>query len=220
MVKLALLHWLAAAATVLAAPAAEDFSSLDARACTTPSNSLKNPSFESNSLSSWVFTPTYPKLGSAAVVSPGYKSDHAVQVWATSGANDPTSYNKLQQTFKICKASRFQLSWSMALKDGATYTAPRTPGMAVEVKAPDGLWYQLGSFSFGSKTYNSTIFSPNTKGTHKVNEWANYVADFPNSQTGTWTVSMEWYAMTPVIGGKTTTLKLKLDNFAVKPKPT
>lgn len=92
--------------------------------------------------------------------------------------------------------------------------------MAVEVKAPDGLWYQLGSFSFGSKTYNSTIFSPNTKGTHKVNEWANYVADFPNSQTGTWTVSMEWYAMTPVVGGKTTTLKLKLDNFAVKPKPT
>jgi hypothetical protein len=30
---------------------------------------------------------------------------------------------------------------------------------------------------------------------------------------------MEWYAMGPVPGGKTTTAKFKLDNFAVKPKP-
>ncbi|KAM0559823.1 hypothetical protein ACHAPJ_003771 [Fusarium lateritium] len=221
MVKLALLYWLAAAAPVFAAPAAEEFSSLDARACTTPANSLKNPSFESNGLSSWTFIPTYAKLGSAAVVKSGYKSDHAVQLWATSGSQDPVSYNKLQQTFKICKASRFQLSWSMLLvKDGTRYTAPRTPGLYVEVKAPDGLWYQIAIASFGSKSYTSTVFSPSKKGTHTVNEWANFVADFPNSQTGTWTVSMEWYAMGSDAGQKPSTLKFKLDNLAVKPKPT
>ncbi|KAF4995276.1 hypothetical protein FGRMN_5241 [Fusarium graminum] len=191
MAKLALLFWLTATATVFAAPA-EVFSLFDSRACTTPSNSLKNPSFESNGLSSWVFKPTHAKLGSAAVVTSGYKSDHAVQVGATSGSEDPTSYNKLQQTFKTCKASTFQLSWSMYLpKDGAQYTAPRTPGMAVNAIAPDG-------------------------GPFKVGEWVNLIADFPNSKTGTWTISMEWYAYTPVSGGKTSKLNLKLDNFAVK----
>lgn len=104
-------------------------------------------------------------------------------------------------------------------KDGTAFTAPRNPGMFVEVKAPDGLLYQLASFSFGSQTYNSTVYSPSNKATHKVSEWTTYVADFPNSQTGNWTVSMEWYAMRPVPGGKTTTVKFKLDNFAVKPKP-
>lgn len=50
MVKLALLSWLAAAAPVFSAPA-DVLSSLDARACTTPANSLKNPSFESSAFS-------------------------------------------------------------------------------------------------------------------------------------------------------------------------
>ncbi|EXL56026.1 hypothetical protein FOCG_03739 [Fusarium oxysporum f. sp. radicis-lycopersici 26381] len=168
----------------------------------------------------WVFQPTYVKLGSAAVVKSGYKSDHAIQAAGTSGYNDPTSYNKLYQTFKICKASRFQLSWSMLLpKDSVKYTAPGKPGLYVEAKAPDGLWYQMGSFSFDTKTFSSTIFTPSFKGTHKVDQWANFVADFPNSQTGTWTISMEWYVMGPGSKGtKTSTLKFKMDNFVVKPK--
>ncbi|WXC63361.1 hypothetical protein SNK03_009183 [Fusarium graminearum] len=212
MIAKALLSWLAASATVFAVPTAD----LDARACTTPANSLKNPSFES-SLTSWVFKPTYAKLGSAAVVTGGYKSNHAVQVGATAGTNDPTSYNKLYQTFKICKASRFQLSWSMLLpKDGSKYTSPNIPGLYVEAQAPDGLWHQLGNFQFSSKTFSSQIFSPSKKGTHNIDSWANFVADFPTSQTGTWTISMEWYAQPT--SGKTTTLKVKMDNFTVKPK--
>ncbi|KAM0351765.1 hypothetical protein ACHAPU_002277 [Fusarium lateritium] len=218
MTKLALLFWLTVTATVSAAPA-EEFGLLDSRACTTPSNSLKNPGFESNGLSSWVFKPTYANLGSAAVVTSGYKSNHAVQVGATSGTQDPSSYNKLQQTFNTCKASIFQLSWSMYLpKDGAQYTAPRTPGMFVYAIAPDGLSYQLASFDFGSKSYNGQVYTPNKKGPFKVGEWVNFVADFPNSKTGTWIVSMEWYAYTPATGGKTSKLKLKLDNFVVKLK--
>ncbi|KAF5257464.1 hypothetical protein FOXYS1_12003 [Fusarium oxysporum] len=191
MVKLALLSWLAVAAPVFSAPA-DVLSPLDTRACTTPANTLKNPGFESSALTPWVFQPTYVKLGSATVVKSGYKSDHAIQAAGTSGYNDPTSYNKLYQTFKICKASRFQLSWSMLLpKDRVKYTAPGKPGLYVEAKAPDGLWYQMGSFSFDTKTFSSTIFTPSFKGTHKVDQWANFVADFPNSQTGTWTISME-----------------------------
>ncbi|KAF5676185.1 hypothetical protein FHETE_2312 [Fusarium heterosporum] len=218
MAKLAFLFWLTATSTVFATPA-EDFSLLNSRACTTPANSLKNPSFESNGLSSWAFKPTYANLGSATIVTSGYKSNHAVQVGATSGSEDPTSYNKLQQTFKTCKASIFQLSWSMYLpKDGAQYTAPRTPGMSVSAIAPDGLSYQLASFNFGTKSYNGEVYTPNKKGPFKVGEWVNFVADFPNSKTGTWTISMEWYAATPVSGGKTSKLKLKLDNFTVKLK--
>ncbi|KAM5511905.1 hypothetical protein FOXYSP1_06705 [Fusarium oxysporum f. sp. phaseoli] len=191
MVKLALLSWLAVAAPVFSAPA-DVLSPLDTRACTTPANTLKNPGFESSALTPWVFQPTYVKLGSATVVKSGYKSDHAIQAAGTSGYNDPTSYNKLYQTFKICKASRFQLSWSMLLpKDSVKYTAPGKPGLYVEAKAPDGLWYQMGSFSFDTKTFSSTIFTPSFKGTHKIDQWANFVADFPNSQTGTWTISME-----------------------------
>ncbi|EGU72912.1 hypothetical protein FOXB_16577 [Fusarium oxysporum f. sp. conglutinans Fo5176] len=191
MVKLALLSWLAVAAPVFSAPA-DVLSPLDTRACTTPANTLKNPGFESSALTPWVFQPTYVKLGSATVVKSGYKSDHAIQAAGTSGYNDPTSYNKLYQTFKICKASRFQLSWSILLpKDSVKYTAPGKPGLYVEAKAPDGLWYQMGSFSFDTKTFSSTIFTPSFKGTHKVDQWANFVADFPNSQTGTWTISME-----------------------------
>ncbi|RKK48846.1 hypothetical protein BFJ66_g7392 [Fusarium oxysporum f. sp. cepae] len=191
MVKLALLSWLAVAAPVFSAPA-DVLSPLDTRACTTPANTLKNPGFESSALTPWAFQPTYVKLGSATVVKSGYKSDHAIQAAGTSGYNDPTSYNKLYQTFKICKASRFQLSWSMLLpKDSVKYTAPGKPGLYVEAKAPDGLWYQMGSFSFDTKTFSSTIFTPSFKGTHKVDQWANFVADFPNSQTGTWTISME-----------------------------
>ncbi|OBS18951.1 hypothetical protein FPOA_10675 [Fusarium poae] len=217
MISRVLLSWLAASATVFAAPTSDGPSALDTRACTTPANSLKNPSFES-SLSSWVFKPTYANLGTAGVVTGGYKSNHAVQVTATSGTNDPTSYNKLSQAFKICKASRFQLSWSILLpQDGSKYTAPNIPGLYVEAQAPDGLWHQLGNFQFSSKTFSSTIFSPNKKGTHSVDQWVNFVADFPTSQTGTWTISMEWYAQ-PASGGKTTTLKFKMDNFAVKPK--
>ncbi|WZH49413.1 hypothetical protein QYS62_010613 [Fusarium acuminatum] len=219
MVKLAILSWLTATAAVFAAPTAEEISSLDARACTTPANSLKNPSFESNGLSSWVFKPTYAKLGSAAVVTSGYKSNHAVQVGATSGAQDPTSYNKLQQTFKICKASTFQLSWSMLLpKNGVQFTAPGNPGMFVNAIAPDGLSYQLASFSFSTKTFSGQVYTPNKKGSYNVDQWVNFVADFPNKKTGTWIVSMEWYAYTPVSGGKTSKLKLKLDKFTVKPK--
>ncbi|KAI3585438.1 hypothetical protein IWW34DRAFT_897407 [Fusarium oxysporum f. sp. albedinis] len=191
MVKLALLSWLAVAAPVFSAPA-DVLNPLDTRACTTPANTLKNPGFESSALTPWVFQPTYVKLGSATVVKSGYKSDRAIQAAGTSGYNDPTSYNKLYQTFKICKASRFQLSWSMLLpKDSVKYTAPGKPGLYVEAKAPDGLWYQMGSFSFDTKTFSSTIFTPSFKGTHKVDQWANFVADFPNSQTGTWTISME-----------------------------
>ncbi|EXM24863.1 hypothetical protein RAB80_002450 [Fusarium oxysporum f. sp. vasinfectum] len=219
MVKLALLSWLAVAAPVFSAPA-DVLSPLDTRACTTPANTLKNPGFESSALTPWVFQPTYVKLGSATVVKSGYKSDHAIQAAGTSGYNDPTSYNKLYQTFKICKASRFQLSWSMLLpKDSVKYTAPGKPGLYVEAKAPDGLWYQMGSFSFDTKAFSSTIFTPSFKGTHKVDQWANFVADFPNSQTGTWTISMEWYVMGPGSKGtKTSTLKFKMDNFVVKPK--
>ncbi|RGP74023.1 hypothetical protein FSPOR_1718 [Fusarium sporotrichioides] len=216
MITRALVSCLAASASVFAAPSVYSLSSLDARACSTPANSLKNPSFES-SLTSWVFKPTYAMLGSADVVTGGYKSNHAVQVTATAGANDPTSYNKLSQSLKICKASRFQLSWSMLLpKDGSKYTAPGIPGLYVEAQAPDGIWHQLGNFQFSSKTFSSTIFSPNKKGTHNIDQWANFVADFPTSQTGTWVISMEWYAQPT--SGKTTTLKFKMDNFTVKPK--
>ncbi|KAG4260198.1 hypothetical protein FPRO03_02021 [Fusarium proliferatum] len=238
MVKLALLSWLAVAAPVFSAPA-DAPSPLDARACTTPANTLKNPSFESSALSEfapkrnelpppaglthpapWVFKPTYVKLGSATVVKSGYKSDHAIQAAGTSGYNDPTSYNKLSQTFKICKAARFQLSWSMLLpKNSVGYTAPSKPGLFVEAKAPDGLLYQMGSFSFDTKTFSSNIYTPSFKGTHKVDQWVNFVAEFPNSQTGTWTISMEWYVMGPgAKGTKTSTLKFKMDNFVVKPK--
>ncbi|KAG7413612.1 hypothetical protein Forpe1208_v008172 [Fusarium oxysporum f. sp. rapae] len=220
MVKLALLSWLAAATPVFSAPA-DVLSPLDARACTTPANTLKNPGFESSAFTPWVFKPTYIKLGSATVVKSGYKSGHAIQAAGTSGYNDPVSYNKLYQTFKICKASRFQLSWSMLLpKDSVKYTAPGKPGLFVQAKAPDGLSYQMGSFSFDTKTFSSTIYAPSFKGTHKVDQWANFVADFPNSQTGTWTISMEWYVMGPGTkgGSKTSTLTFKMDNFVVKPK--
>ncbi|CAG7561065.1 unnamed protein product [Fusarium equiseti] len=168
----------------------------------------------------WEFKPTYVKQGTASIVTGGYKSSHAIQFGATSGYQDPTSYNKFFQTFKICKASRFQLSWSMLLpKNGAQYTAPYKPGVFVQAKAPDGLWYQMGSFSIETSSFSSTIFTPSYKGTHKVDQWANFVADFPNSQTGTWTISMEWYLNgPPATGGKTSTLKLQMDNFVVKPK--
>lgn len=46
MVRLALLSWLVAATPVFTAPA-DAISALSERACTTPANSLKNPSFES-----------------------------------------------------------------------------------------------------------------------------------------------------------------------------
>ncbi|CZR43669.1 uncharacterized protein FPRO_07414 [Fusarium proliferatum ET1] len=219
MVKLALLSWLAVAAPVFSAPA-DAHSPLDARACTTPANTLKNPSFESSALAPWVFKPTYVKLGSATVVKSGYKSDRAIQAAGTSGYNDPTSYNKLFQTFKICKAARFQLSWSMILpKNSVGYTAPGKPGLFVEAKAPDGLSHSMGSFSFDTKSFSSNIYTPSFKGTHKADQWVNFVADFPNSQTGTWTISMEWYVMGPgAKGTKTSTLKFKMDNFVVKPK--
>ncbi|GKU20840.1 unnamed protein product [Fusarium langsethiae] len=183
----ALVSCLAASASVFATPSAYSLSSLDARACSTPANSLKNPSFES-SLTSWVFKPTYAKLGSADVVTGGYKSNHAVQ-----------------------------LSWSMLLpKDGSKYTAPGIPRLYVEAQAPDGIWHQLGNFQFSSKTFSSTIFSPNKKGAHNIDQWANFVADFPTSQTGTWVISMEWHAQPA--SGKTTTLKFKMDDFTVTPK--
>ncbi|KAI1052957.1 hypothetical protein LB506_010048 [Fusarium annulatum] len=237
MVKLALLSWLVVAAPVFSAPA-DAVIGLDARACTTPANTLKNPGFESSAFSKltqvrdvtslagltqsapWVFKPTYIKLGSATVVKSGYKSDHAIQAAGTSGYNDPTSYNKLSQTFKICKAARFQLSWSMILpKNSVGYTAPGKPGLFVEAKAPDGLSHSMGSFTFDTKTFSSNIHTPSFKGTHKVDQWVNFVADFPNSQTGTWTISMEWYVMGPgAKGTKTSTLKFKMDNFVVKPK--
>jgi hypothetical protein len=51
MVRLGLLYWLGATAAVFAAPTAENHDPLDARACTVPSNSLKNPDFESKNLS-------------------------------------------------------------------------------------------------------------------------------------------------------------------------
>ncbi|KAF4958963.1 hypothetical protein FGADI_2042 [Fusarium gaditjirri] len=191
MVKLALLSWLAVAAPIFSA-LADALSSLETRACTTPANTLKNPSFESGALSPWIFKPTYVKLGSATVVKSGYKSDHAIQAAGTAGYKQQ-SYNKLSQTFKICKASRFQLSWSMLVpKDSVKYTAPGKPGLFVEAKAPDGLPYSMGYFTFDTKTFSSNIYTPRFKGTHKVDQWANFVADFPNSQTGTWTISMEW----------------------------
>ncbi|KAF5585994.1 uncharacterized protein FSUBG_12264 [Fusarium subglutinans] len=219
MVKLALLSWLAVAAPVFSAPT-DAVSGLDARACTTPANTLKNPSFESSAFTPWVFKPTYVKLGSATVVKSGYKSDHAIQAVGTSGYNEPTSYNKLSQTFKICKAARFQLSWSMLLpKNSVGYTAPSKPGLFVQAKSPDGLSHSMGSFSFDTKTFSSNIYTPSFKGTHKVDQWANFVADLPTSQTGTWTISMEWYVMGPgVKETKTSTLKFKMDNFVVKPK--
>jgi len=160
------------------------------------------------------------KQGTASIVTGGYKSSHAIQFGATSGYQDPTSYNKFFQTLKICKASRFQLSWSMLLpKNGAQYTAPYKPGVFVQAKTPDGFWYQMGSFSIETSSFSSTIFTPSYKGTHKVDQWANFVADFPNSQTGTWTISMEWYLNgPPATGDKTSTLRLKMDNFVVKPK--
>ena len=46
MVRLAFLTWLVAATPAFTAPGAT-ISSLGERACTTPANSLKNPSFES-----------------------------------------------------------------------------------------------------------------------------------------------------------------------------
>ncbi|KAF5669168.1 hypothetical protein FCIRC_9331 [Fusarium circinatum] len=219
MVKLALLSWLALAAPVFSAPT-DAVSGLDARACTTPANTLKNPSFESSAFTPWVFKPTYVQLGSATVVKSGYKSDHAIQAVGTSGYNDPVSYNKLSQTFKICKAAPFQLSWSMLLpKNSVRYTAPNKPGLFVQAKAPDGLWYSMGSFSFDTKTFSSNIFTPSFKGTHKVDQWTNFVAVLPNSQTGTWTISMDWYVPGPSAEDtKTSTLKFKMDNFVVKPK--
>ncbi|KAF4339350.1 hypothetical protein FBEOM_6764 [Fusarium beomiforme] len=219
MVKLALLSWLAAAAPVFSAPA-DVLSSLDARACTTPANTLKNPSFESNGLSSWVFKPTYVKQGSASVVKGGYKSNHAVLVGAHAMYKEPASYNTLSQTFKICKAARFQLSWSMLLpKDAVKYTAPANPGLFVQAKAPDGLLHSMGFIKFDTKTFSSTIYSPKFKGTHKVDQWVSFVADFPNSQTGTWTISMEWYVYEQdPKSGKTATVQFKMDNFVVKPK--
>jgi hypothetical protein len=47
MVELALLGWLVAAAPVFIAPT-DALGAVNERACTTPANSLKNPSFESN----------------------------------------------------------------------------------------------------------------------------------------------------------------------------
>ena len=61
--------------------------------------------------------------------------------------------------------------------------------------------------------------APSSRQATKVDQWANFVAAFPNSQTGTWTISMEWYLNgPPAAGGKTSTLRLKMDAFAVKPK--
>lgn len=53
MVRLALLTWLVTATPVFTAPT-DAISSLNERACTTPANSLKNPSFESTPYSEHV----------------------------------------------------------------------------------------------------------------------------------------------------------------------
>lgn len=61
MVRLGLLYLLGATTAVFAAPTAENYDTLDARACTVPLNSLKNPDFESKNLSkSTVIVPCFP----------------------------------------------------------------------------------------------------------------------------------------------------------------
>ncbi|KAI1068304.1 hypothetical protein LB507_004194 [Fusarium sp. FIESC RH6] len=156
--------------------------------------------FESTPYTPWEFKPTYVKQGTASIVTGGYKSSHAIQFGATSGYQEPTSYNKFYQTFKICKASRFQLSWSMLLpKNGAQYTAPYKPGIFVRK-------LQMVSGIRWDRSLLRPAFSaaPSSRQVTK---------------TGTWTISMEWYLNGPsAAGGKTSTLRLKMDNFAVKPK--
>ncbi|KAF4943374.1 hypothetical protein FSARC_14935 [Fusarium sarcochroum] len=220
MVKLELLCSLALAATTIAAPSGifgSLFSSLESRApkaCTNPSNLIKNPSFESKSLSPWIYHPYYPKRASQQVVTSGYKSNHALQVTGIAKGPDDYSYSQMKQNFTTCKTTNYQLSWSMFLPKGAAQGIdPRFPSMVVWVTCP-AAGAQVAYFNFGPDSFNgSTSRVPKT---YKVNEWVHLTADLGTLRASNCTLDVNWSVSPPARGDPTSTLRLKLDNFAIK----
>ncbi|KAJ3542051.1 hypothetical protein NM208_g4077 [Fusarium decemcellulare] len=220
MVNLEFVCSLAFAATTLAAPSglfSSLLSSLESRApkaCTNPSNLIKNPSFESKSLSPWIYHPYYPKQASQKVVTPGYKSNHALQVTGFSKGPDDYSYSQMKQNFTTCKTTKYRLSWSMFLPKGAAQGIdPRFPSMVVWVTYP-GAAAQVAYFNFGPNLFNGSTSS--VPKTYNVNEWVNLTADLGTLRAGNCILDVNWSVSPPSKGDPTSVLRLKLDNFVIK----
>ncbi|KAF4418733.1 hypothetical protein FACUT_11723 [Fusarium acutatum] len=221
MVKIQLLYSLAFVASTLAAPSgvfSSLFSSLDKRACTNPSNLLKNAGFESKSIKPWVYAPYYPKLTSQKIVTSGYKSDQALQISGLAKTQNDYGFSRLEQNFTNCKFGKYELSWSMYLPKGAAQGLdPRQPGMTIWVydRAGDG---QVGTLSFGPNSFNSSLGYPVQRATHKVNQWVNLSLKLPyNINVGKCTLVINWIVPGQETGKGDGKLTLKLDNFVLKP---
>ncbi|CVL06319.1 uncharacterized protein FFB20_12666 [Fusarium fujikuroi] len=221
MVKIQLLYSLAFVASTLAAPSgvlSSLFSSLDKRACTNPSNMLQNPGFESKSIKPWVYAPYYPKLTSQKLVTPGYKSDKALQIAGIATTQNEYGYSTLKQNFTNCKFGKYQLSWSMYLPKGAAQGLdPRIPGMNIWVYDPAGQG-QVGTLAFGPNSFNSSLGYPVKQGTHKANQWVDLSMKLPyNINVGKCTLVINWFVPGQETGKGNGKLTLKLDNFVLKP---
>ncbi|KAF5640811.1 hypothetical protein F52700_3522 [Fusarium sp. NRRL 52700] len=221
MVKIQLLYSLAVAASALAAPSgvlSDLLSSLDKRACSNPSNLLKNVGFESTSIKPWVYAPYYPKLTTLKIVDSGYKSNRAVQLTGLAKAQDEYGYSTLKQNFTNCKLGKYDLSWSMYLPKGAAQGLdPRTPGMTIWIydSAGDG---QAGTLTFGPKSFSSSLGYPVKTATHKVDQWVNISFTVPYPiHVGKCTLVINWFVPGQEKGKGDGKLALKLDNFVLKP---
>ncbi|KAG5788692.1 hypothetical protein H9Q69_012248 [Fusarium xylarioides] len=201
MVKIQLFYSLAFVASALAAPSgvfSSLFSSLNKRACTNPSNLLKNAGFESKSIKPWVYAPYYPKLTSQKINDYGF--------------------SRLEQNFTNCKFGKYDLSWSMYLPKGAAQGLdPRNPAMTIWVYDPAGQG-QVGTLSFGPNSFNSSLGYPVKTATHKVNQWVNLSMKLPyNINVGKCTLVINWIVPGQETGKGDGKLTLKLDNFVLKP---
>ncbi|KAF4444169.1 hypothetical protein F53441_11227 [Fusarium austroafricanum] len=222
MVKLGLLFALAVAATTLAAPPAASnslASSLNGRAaktCTNPSNLLKNPSFESKTISPWIYHAYYPKQTTQKIVKGGYKSDHALQVTGMAKLQNDMGYSQMKQNFTTCKTGRYQLSWSMYLPKGAAQGIDyRAPQMVVWVTCPGGA-AQVAYFTFRPNLFESNVSNPRKNSIQKVDQWVNTAVDLGTLQAGNCTLDVNWNVNGPAKGDPTSILTLKLDNFVIK----
>ncbi|KAF5671865.1 hypothetical protein FDENT_10711 [Fusarium denticulatum] len=221
MVKIQLLYSLAVAASALAAPSgvlSNLFSSLDKRACTNPSNLLKNVGFESTSIKPWVYAPYYPKLTSLKIVNSGYKSSKAVQLTGLAKTQDEYGYSTLKQNFTNCKLGKYDLSWSMYLPKGAAQGLdPRNPSMSIWVYDSKGDG-RVGTLAFGPNSFSSSLGYPVKQATHKVDQWVNLSFTLPYPiNVGKCTLVINWVVPGQEKGKGDGKLTLKLDNFVLKP---
>ena len=170
------------------------------------------------SLAPWVATTSNKGAGSVSIVEPGFDSDHAIQLYAQVAPLAATAVSTLSQTFTICKAAPYQLQWSMVQSKGkTTYDEkdPYKPEAFVTLTAPNGVNHIMGGYIFNETGYNASVSTPGVFSQHLVSQWTTYKANFPNTQTGTWKLLIEWYEGVGASAKVPSTFKVLMDNFKV-----